>query len=181
MKKSVIVWKITKIILYVTISIFAVIFAEKLIGEGEDGYAHFLVGGIMIIYGVEEVVKHLVLKKSFTKENSLYWGVIDLFLGLLLVLRVRTPETVYVTWAIWSILRETEEIREVVELFKEKIFAFVNLLESLLILVFSVLLIINPTPHHALTHVYLLVMELCVNSIAPFIYYIIIKKREEKE
>lgn len=181
MEKAIKTWKILKIFLYVTISVLILIFAEKLIGNGEDGYAHFVVGGIMLVYGIEEIARHLVLKKSFFEDSCLYWGVIDLLLGLLLVLKVRTPQTVYVTWAIWSILRETEEIREVVELFQERIYAFVNLTESILILVFSVMLIINPTPHHALTHIYLLIMELCVNSISPFVYYIIKKKREEKE
>ena len=180
-KKKIITWKISKVVIYVILAILVGIFAEQLIGEGEDGYAHYLIGIIMVMYGVEEVVTHLISKKSFTENNSFYWGVVDFILGFLLIIKIRTPETVYVTWAIWSILRETIELQEITELLKEHIFAFVNMFESILILVFSVLMLINPTPHHAVTHVYLLSLELTINSIAPLVYYIIKEKKEAKE
>lgn len=158
------VWRIAKGITYTIGVIFLFLFKEELLT-----HIHFLIGGLICVYGLETVILHFVLKKEFDHNGSFYWGCAELIIGVTLLLKIRTPETVYVTWAIWSILREADDIHEQVILWHKGIHTPIDTLESIAAIVLSVMLIITPTREHADKHIYLLMFELIVTATSPFI------------
>ena len=74
-------------------------------------------------------------------------------------------ESVCIIWATWSILRECIEIKESVIEIKNLPISIISGIESIVIIVFSVILIVNPTEHHALIHTFLLAAELILNPL----------------
>ena len=150
----------------------------------EIGVLRYFIGGLMIFYGVEEIIYTVFKNKKHYAINSLYWNIIEIVIGITLIVFVETGETdisyavVCVCWAIWSILRETRELVEATEDLKEnkliscKIIAIVNLLESLTVIALSLTMVIEPSEHHAKIHLYLLAVELFTKVLFPLINYI---------
>ena len=94
--------------------------------------------------------------------------------------------TICIIWAVWAILREADEIAEYYELFKERIPCLLGFAESVVAIVFSITLIIEPGEHHAMIHMYLLIVELLSAVIFPqlrcvYVKYIVKNKKHEKE
>ena len=54
------------------------------------------------------------------------------------------------------------------------------MIESIVVIVFSVLMIAHPTEHHAHTHIYLLGIELLLEVIFPQLYGLWYKKHPNK-
>lgn len=158
----------------------------------EIGILRFFIGGIMIFYGLEEIILTVFKNKKHYSFNTLYWNVIEIVVGFTLIVFVKTGDAevtyavVCVCWAIWSILRETHELAEVTEKLKEtkliscKIVAVVNLLESLTVIALSLTMIVEPGEHHAKIHLYLLAVELFTKVLFPAIYYIAERNHEKK-
>ena len=126
----------------------------------------------MITYGIFEFVYVLFKKREyFYKENSFYWGLIEILLGLIVLLFVSDYTTICVTWAIWSILREALEVEEIISGLIEKIpvvLSVISMIESIAVIILSTLLIVNPGEHHATIHSYLLSIELILTATIPF-------------
>ena len=156
------IWRPIKAVLWTVAAILILVFREEVVL-----LLNYLVGGIMVAYGLETVVLHLVKKESFKKENRFFWGLIEVAIGITLIFLIDLgdPEgipyaTVCVVWAIWSMLREALEIEEGIREILHKEPALLSLAESLVAIVFSVLLLLQPGEHHAMTHVILLFVEL---------------------
>ena len=139
----------------------------------------YFIGGLMVFYGVEEIIYTAIKNKKHYSINTLYWNIIEIAIGLTLIIFVETSYAVVcVCWAIWSILRETRELVELTEELKEnklvicKIVAIVNLLESLTVIALSLTMVIEPGEHHAKIHLYLLAVELFTKVLFPLINYI---------
>ena len=159
-----------KLAIYFTLAVLIFVFKEPLIE-----HLRFFIGGLMIMYALEEVL--------FEHQNKVYLGFIELLLGLILVIVNISYEGTCIIWATWSLLRETHEVEEILaELnnFPAKILSGV---ESLVVIVFSVMLIIEPTEHHAMIHLYLLLVELIVAPLTPLVDETIskIKAKQVKE
>src|SRR5574344_907564 len=108
------IWRPIKAALWTVAAILILVFREEVVL-----LLNYLVGGIMVAYGLETVVLHLVKKESFKKENRFFWGLIEVAIGITLIFLIDLgdPEgipyaTVCVVWAIWSMLREALEIEE---------------------------------------------------------------------
>lgn len=152
----------------------------------------YFIGSLMIFYGAEEIIHTAVKNKKHYSIGSLYWNVIEIVIGLTLIAFIETGETnvvyavVCVGWAIWSILRETRELVEATEELKEnkvtvcRIVATVNIIESLIVIAFSLTMIIEPGEHHAKIHLYLLAVELFTKVLFPIINYIAERSAERK-
>ena len=152
----------------------------------------YFIGGLMIFYGVEEIVLNVFKNKKHYSIHSLYWNIIEIAIGTTLVVFVETGDievtyaVVCVGWAIWSILREAREIVELTEELKHnklitcKVVAIVNLLESLTVIAMSLTMIIEPGEHHAKIHLYLLAVELFTKVLFPIINYIAERMEEKK-
>lgn len=163
-------WRIIKLITYILSAIAIFIMRESLVTN-----LRYLIGTLMIVYGLEQVLIHLLTKKKFDEENNFFWGSIEIVLGSIILILVNDYNTICVIWAIWSILREEKEIKECIHKFTHGIPAIIGLLESLVVIVFSITLILEPGEHHALIHIVLLSIELLTTVTLPIIQDIYIK------
>ena len=108
-------------------------------------------------------------------SNEFFYGTIQMSLGLIILLFLKDEvssqdyQSICIIWAVWSILRESREIEEAVIKMCKRIPVFLDLMESIVCIVFSILLIINPNEHHALIHIYLLSVELFTICLFPLL------------
>ena len=175
------IYGIIRTVIYWAMTAFVIAFVSAI---AEIEVLRYFIGGLMIFYGVEEIILTVFKNKKHYSVHSLYWNLIESVIGLTLILFIETGETdvtyavVCVGWAIWSILRETRELVEVTEELKTnkliicKIVAIVNLLESLTVIALSLTMIIEPGEHHAKIHLYLLAVELFAKVLFPIVNYV---------
>ena len=137
----------------------------------------------MVLYGVEEILFEILNHRlHFIHEGKTYLGLIELILGLVLIIADLQFEYVCIIWATWSIVRESYEIKEVICDLKSITASILSGVESVAVIIFSVLLIINPSEHHAIIHMFLLVIELIMSPLVVLIDELIIKyKNKNKE
>ncbi|MDE6690873.1 MAG: hypothetical protein K2K04_02790 [Clostridia bacterium] len=152
----------------------------------------YFIGSLIIFYGAEEIIFTAVKNKKHYSIGSLYWNLVEIIIGIILIVFVETGETnvtyavVCVSWAIWSVLRETRELVEATEeLIKNKIIpckivAVVNILESLTVIALSLTMVIEPGEHHAKIHLYLLAVELFTKVLFPIINYLAERLQEKR-
>lgn len=176
--------------MYWVLTALVLVFISPLAEEIEA--LRYFIGGLMIFYGVEEIILTVVKNKKHYSIHSLYWNIIEIVIGLTLIVFVETGDievtyaVVCVGWAIWSILRETRELIEATEELKKtkliicKIVAIVNLIESLTVIALSLTMIIEPGEHHAKIHLYLLAVELFTKVLFPIINHIAERLEESK-
>ena len=88
-------------------------------------------------------------------------------------------------YSTWSIIRESYEIKELVTEIKSVTLTIISGIESIAVIVFSIMLIAEPGEHHALIHIYLLLFELILTPLVPLLDEIIeqkkLKNKEIKE
>lgn len=164
--------------LYWILTILVLVFVSTI---AEIEVLRYFIGGLMIFYGIEEILLNVFKNKKHYSGHTLYWNIIEMAIGLTLVIFVESEEVsvayavVCVCWAVWSILRETRELFEVSEELKHnkltvcRIVAIVNLVESLTVIALSLTMIIEPGEHHAKIHLYLLAVELFTKVLFPII------------
>ena len=153
----------------------------------------YLIGSMMIFYGVEEIIHTAIKSKKHYAINALYWNLVEIIIGFTLIVFIETGDVevtyavVCVCWAIWSILRETRELVEITEELKEnklimcKTVAVISLLESLTVIALSLTMMIEPGEHHAKIHLYLLAVELFTKVLFPILNYIAEHLEEKKK
>ena len=175
--------------LYLVLAILVFVFVSTL---AEIEVLRHAIGGLMIFYGVEEIIHTVFKNKKHYSINSLYWNIVEILIGITLIVFVETGDVevtyavVCVSWAIWSILRESRELVEATEELKEnkptvcKIVAIVNIIESLTVIGFSLTMLIEPGEHHATIHLYILTVELLTKVLYPIINYIAERLDEKK-
>lgn len=176
--------------LYWALTALVIVFISTL---AEIEVLRYFIGGLMIFYGVEEIILTVFRNKKHFSLHSLFWNIIEIVIGLTLIVFVETGDVevtyavVCVSWAIWSILREARELVEVTEELKKnnsvicKVVAIVSLLESLTVIALSLTMLIEPGEHHAKIHLYLLAVELFTKVLFPIINYIAERMEEKKE
>lgn len=169
-------WRYIKTGLYLTLSVLIVIFFDALLDN-----VRYVVGPLMILYGVESIAVHLALCKKFSEENNFFWGIFEVMLGVILIF---SKEISYgsacIIWAIWTIFRETKELEEIFKLINKKIPVFVNLIESVLAIVFSITMVFEPVRHHVTIHAVFLIVELVTTVILPYFNEFYVKRREKR-
>lgn len=162
-----------KLAIYFTLAVLILVFKDPLIE-----HLKYFIGGLMIMYALEEVLFELIFSRHhFFHQNKVYLGFIELLLGLLLVIVNISYEGTCIIWATWSLLRETHEVEEILSELQTLPAKILSGVESLVIIVFSVMLIIEPTEHHAMIHLYLLLVELIVAPLTPLVDETIIKAK----
>ena len=159
------VYKIIKFIFYILLGVLILIFNAALLE-----YVPFLVGSIMILYGVEDTILKLFLKEFREDITKSVDNFLIIMLGIIMFF-LNKPEhfvPACIIWATWSILREEWEIKEkAIEQSNSLVIAIINVIESIVLIVFSILLIFSPTEHHAHVHIILLGIELMLEVIFP--------------
>lgn len=184
------IYGIIRTVIYWALTALVLAFVSTL---AEIEALRYFIGGLMVFYGVEEIILTAIKNKKHYAIESLFWNVIEIVIGFTLIVFVEESETnvayaiVCVSWAIWSILRESRELVEAAEVLKEgnlvpcKVVAIVNIIESLVVIAFSLTMIMEPGEHHAKIHLYLLAVELFTKVLFPIIKYAAERAAEKKE
>ena len=181
--------KIIKFVLFIVWGILLFIFHEQ-IAAHDKYYLAYLVASLMFAYSVFDFVDMLEKKKTLAAHTKLFDCTIQIVFGTLILVSFKKVSyehidigyaVICVIWAVWSICREGEELAEDMERFKEHIPAYLNVVESIVVLILSFMLIANPHPEHAISHIILLGFELILGVLFPHIDYFFIKKHEAKK
>ncbi len=178
------IYKIIKTIIFITFGILILIFNNQFMEENPEALK-YVVGGIMLFYGLEEAIFILVEHKLKEELVSFNTSLITILFGLITIFALNDLNTSFiilcVLWSSWSIMRESQEIVDKVILkFKNKFIASINLVESIVVIVLSIMLLINPGHHHAHVHLILLAIELFLEVAWPHLDIIESKARNKK-
>ena len=148
----------------------------------EADVLHYLVSSVMILFGVEGIV-YPILKdhKKFYIDAQFYLGHVDLILGLVVITTIRQLDYVCMIWATWTIVREAFDLYEIGHKAMHRFPAIISLALSIIEIVFSILMLIEASEHHALTHIYLLIPEFVINGLSPLLFEIHKKRRARKK
>ena len=141
-------------------------------------YLQYLVGSVMILFGIEGIVLPIITgPKKFFTDVQLYLGHVDLLLGLVVITSITKFDHICIIWATWTIVRESFDLYETGHKAVHGFPAIFSFSLSITEIVFSVLLLLYATEHHALTHIYLLIPEFIVNGLSPLLFDIHKKRR----
>ena len=165
-----------KLGIFAVLAILIFIFRETLI----DNLKYFI-GGLMLLYGIEEIAFEIIFtKKQFLHQSKVYLGTVELILGVVLLAAPFSFEAVCVIWGTWSIIRESYEIKEVVTEMEFLAPRLISGIESLVVIAFSIELIIKQDHHGAMTHMYLLLVELICTPLVPLLEEILLERKQKK-
>lgn len=176
-EKSHIKYYLAKLGFFVILAVLVFVFREPLVEN-----LKYFIGGLMLLYGLEEILFEVIYSRHhILHQSKIYLGFIELLLGAVMLSVPMAYESVCIIWATWSILREAYEIKEVFCELKCLAPRILSATESAVIIVFSILLIIEPGEHHAMIHLYLLLAELIISPLTPLLDEILAKRKEKKE
>ncbi len=175
-EKNSIKYNLIKLGVYVVLAVLIFIFREQLVE-----HLKYFIGGLMILYAVEEILFIIIHHvHHILHEDKVYLGFIELLLGIVLMCVNVSYESVCIIWATWSILRESYEIKEIACELKHIVPKIISGVESLVIIIFSILLIIEPGEHHAMIHLYLLLAELVIAPLTPLLDELLMEKKKKE-
>ena len=148
----------------------------------EADVLHYLVSSVMILFGLEGIIYPIIKDhKKFYVDAQFYLGHVDLILGLVVIISIRQLDYVCMIWATWTIVRESFDLYEIGHKAMHGFPAFLSLALSITEIVFSVMMLLEATEHHALTHIYLLIPEFIINGMAPLLFDIHTKRKAKKK
>jgi hypothetical protein len=150
----------TKSVLYVTAAVLIFIFHKTVMP-----YVAFLVGGVVMVYALDELA-YLIAQKRFADVAE---SEIQIVLAVLLFLAHGDIVKVCIIWGVWSVIREGREMTHAFVHLKSHRLALVNVAESVVVIVLSCTMILEPGDHHAHVHVILLGIELILEIAFPLL------------
>lgn len=166
-----------KLIIFTLLAVLIFIFRDAQVDHLKS-----FIGALMLLYGVEELFYESFFHQlHFIHEPKSYLGLIELIFGIVLMVAPLQFEYVCIIWATWSIIRESYEIKEVVTDMKTLPPRILSGVESIAVIVFSILLILEPGEHHATIHMCLLTVELILNPLVVLIDELLIYLGEKKK
>ena len=170
-------FRLSRLIAFVICAILLVVFNEFFLHN-----LRWFIGGLIVVYGSLGVLGLVLAKKKpiYEGQGFLFYAV-EILLGLTTLFFIEEYATVCVIWAVWSILRESVELEEIVERELHPAMAIVSGLESVAVIVLSVMLMIEPGEHHAMIHSYLLVAELILSGLIPVLNHRLKPEKEGRE
>ena len=168
-------WQKIKTVLYIIAGLLVIIFHEFCLNN-----VPYVVGTVMLAYGLEDII-YWIIKGFYKEESKFYEGLALVILSVIMIFLVRDNfTTCLVIWGVWSILREGKELNESIRCLIEKKPGIINLIESIVIIILSTTLIIEPVVHHAHVHIFLLGIELLLEVVFP-IYTIIFERIKNRK
>ena len=166
---------IIRLVFYTAIATLIGVFSLQLLD-----YLSYLVGTVMLLFGLEGVILPIIkVHKKFIHEPAFFLGLVDVTLGIVVIAAIHQFDYVCIIWATWTIVREAFDFLEIAHKVWNKFPAIFSFILSVTEIVFSILLLIYATEHHALTHIYLLIPEFIINALSPLLFEIH-KKRKSK-
>ena len=166
-----------KLIVSAVLAVLIFVFREQL-----ANYLRFFIGGLVLAYGLEEIAFEVANHRfKFIHQSKTYLGIVEIVLGVTLLALPLDLFAVCIIWATWSIVRESYEIKELINEIKSITLTVISGLESIAVIVLSIMLIAEPGIHHAIIHIYLLLVELILTPLVPLLDEWFEKKKLEKE
>ena len=171
------IYRFIKLFIFIIFSVLIIVFRNYLLGE-----LSYFIGTLIWVFGLESsIVLLLTSKKEALKSIKFSFALFEIILGFTIIFAIHLFEYVCVIWAVWSILRQSIDINEVLRKEVKGVFAAILLIQSVVSVVFCVMLLLSPTEHHAKTHIYLVTTELLVIGFPPVIDEIIQSSKAKKE
>ena len=166
--------------IFTVLAVLVLVFKEVFVND-----LKYFIGGLMLLYSIAEFIRlFLFEKKKMLHDGKFYLALVELVIGTSLLVSPINYEAVCVVWATWSVMREAYEIKEIIVELKAITPRILSGIESIVCIIFSILLMIEPGEHHALMHMYLLFVELILVSLVPLLDEILLNKfykRKPKE
>ena len=175
-KKKHFIYLITKLAIFTLLAVLVLVTRDKQVEHLKP-----FIGSLMLLYGVEGLFYEAFFHHlHIIHEPKSYLSLIELIFGIVLIVAPLAFEYVCIIWATWSIVRESYEIKELVSDYKSITPRILSGAESVAVIVFSIMLILEPGEHHALIHMSLLVVELILNPLTVLLDEIIVHSKEKK-
>ena len=170
-------FRLSRLICFVIGAILLLIFKEFFCE-----HLRWFIGGLIVVYGSLGILTLALekVKPIFEGHGFLFYAV-EILLGLTTLFFITEYSTVCVIWAVWSLLRESIELQEIFEGELHPVLAIVSGVESVAVIVLSIMLMIEPGEHHAMIHSYLLCVELFLTAVLPVINSRLTRKRGRNE
>ena len=170
-------FRLSRLICFVVGAVLLLVFNEFFLHN-----LRWFIGGLIVLYGSLGILALLLakVKPIYEGQGFLFFSV-EILLGLITLCFIKDYATVCVIWAVWSIIRESIELEEIVARELHPVLAVISGLESVADVVLSVMLMIEPGEHHAMIHSYLLVVELILASLIPIINHRLMPEKKGRE
>ena len=171
--------KIIRAAAYVAAGLAIIILHKALVA-----YAGYVVGCIVVLYALEELIRCALNKSLFKEDGSLFEDIVEIIIGVLLILTASDIIKVCLIWGVWSIIRESREMTGAIRRILKRRPGIINVAESVVVIVMSAMMILEPGEHHATVHMFLLGIELILEIVfeaVEFIYERKLAEREEKQ
>ena len=170
-------FRLSRLICFVVCAVLLLIFNELFLHN-----LRWFIGGLIVLYGSLGVLALLLAKvKPIYEGQGFLFFAVEILLGLITLCFIKEYATVCVIWAVWSIIRESVELEEIVARELHPVLAVISGLESVAVVVLSVMLMIEPGEHHAMIHSYLLVVDLILASLIPIINHRLMPEKKGRE
>ena len=176
-EKKRITYLLIKLVIFTILAALVLIFRE-----GQVANLKPFIGALMLLYGIEGLLFEILNHHShFLHETKSYLGFVEITFGIILLVVELQFEYVCIIWATWSIIRESYEIKEIVADMKSITPRILSGVESVIVIIFSVMLIMEPGEHHATIHMILLVAELILAPLVMLLDELIVGYKEKKK
>ena len=173
------VYKIVKFILFNIAGILILVFNKALMERENGEILNILVGCIIAVYGFEGVLLPIFTKKIKTEKIEMLNGGVNILIAFIMIFLIENNPNelliLCVLWSLWSIMREGVEIfdKGFVGIRNHPVTSAINFAESIIVIVFSIMLICakneHELEHHAHAHVILLGIELIIEVIWVYV------------
>ena len=172
------IYKITKLIVFVVLGIVILVFSKQIMND-EGAAINYIVGSIIALYGLEGVLLPIFTHKIRAEKIEMLNGGINILIAVIMIFLLKDNpyklRIVCVLWSLWSIMREGVEIfdKGFVGIKNHPVTSAINIAESIIVIIFSVMLICakdaHELEHHAHAHVILLGIELIIEVIWVYV------------
>ncbi|MBP5428194.1 MAG: hypothetical protein J6Z04_02780 [Clostridia bacterium] len=170
-------FRLTRLIVFVLGAVLLLVFNEFFLHN-----LRWFIGGLIVLYGSLGILALMLakVKPIYEGQGFLFFSV-EILLGLTTLCFIKEYATVCVIWAVWSILRESVELEEIVERELHPSLAVFSGIESVAVIVLSIMLMIEPGEHHAMIHSYLLAVELVLAALIPVINHRLMPEKKGRD
>ena len=170
-------FRLSRLICFVVCAVLLLVFNEFFLHN-----LRWFIGGLIVLYGSLGILALLLAKvKPIYEGQGFLFFAVEILLGLVTLCFIKDYATVCVIWAVWSIIRESVELEEIVARELHPVLAVISGLESVAVVVLSVMLLMEPGEHHAMIHSYLLVVELVLAALIPVINHRLMPEKKGRE
>ncbi len=151
---------VLELLTYISIGISIIILRDKHI----ESIAN-LIGFTILFYGIIDIIREFTAKRAFTEETRIFDSLVLIILSVVLLFFIEKDFTkACVIWGVWAIFREADELRRCFINAKKKAPFILNGIESIVLIILSIMLINNPE-HHAYFHVIILGIEFILEAV----------------